>query len=217
MSTDATQPTPADESAAPAVVPVPRELARAVRGWLDHLDVERGVARNTLVSYTRDLDRYLDYLARAGVRGPGEVTEAHVAGFLAQVRSGSPGRMPLSAPSAARTLVAVRGLHRFLALEGKTSTDPAEGVRPPKTPLRLPKAIGVTEVERLLAAASLGTRRSRCGTGPCSRCSMGRGRGSRRRSGWTSTTWISMRAPSGCSARGPRSGSSRWAAMPERR
>ena len=156
MSTDSSQSAPAGDRSGPAVVPVPRELARAVRGWLDHLDVERGVARNTLVSYTRDLDRYLDYLARAGVRGPGEVTEAHVAGFLAQVRSGSPGRMPLSAPSAARTLVAVRGLHRFLALEGKTSTDPAEGVRPPKTPLRLPKAIGVTEVERLLAAASLG-------------------------------------------------------------
>ena len=87
MSTDATHPTPAEESAAPAVVPVPRELARAVRGWLDHLDVERGVARNTLVSYTRDLDRYLDYLARAVVRWPGEVTAGHVPRFLAQALS----------------------------------------------------------------------------------------------------------------------------------
>jgi integrase/recombinase XerD len=142
-----------------STIPTPavsRALARAVRGWLDHLDVERGVAHNTLVSYTRDLDRYLDYLARQGVSTPENVTEAHVSGFLADLRAGSPGRMPLSASSAARTLVAVRGLHRFLALEGRTLADPAEGVRPPKTPLRLPKAIGVDDVERLLAAASLG-------------------------------------------------------------
>ena len=106
-----------------STIPTPavsRALARAVRGWLDHLDVERGVARNTLVSYTRDLDRYLDYLARQGVSTPENVTEAHVSGFLADLRAGSPGRMPLSASSAARTLVAVRGLHRFLALEGRT-------------------------------------------------------------------------------------------------
>ena len=88
-----------------STIPTPavsRALARAVRGWLDHLDVERGVARNTLVSYTRDLDRYLDYLARQGVSTPENVTEAHVSGFLADLRAGSPGRMPLSASSAAR-------------------------------------------------------------------------------------------------------------------
>jgi integrase/recombinase XerD len=50
----------------------------------------------------------------------------------------------------------VRGFHRFLALEGVTGTDPAEGVAPPKVPKRLPKAISITEVENLLAAASLG-------------------------------------------------------------
>jgi len=61
----------------------------------------------------------------------------------------------LSASSAARTLVAVRGLHKFLALEGGTLTDPAWGVAPPQAPKRLPKAISIDEVERLLAAASL--------------------------------------------------------------
>jgi integrase/recombinase XerD len=52
--------------------------------------------------------------------------------------------------------VAVRGFHRFLALEGVTQTDPAEGVAPPKVPKRLPKAISITDVENLLSAASLG-------------------------------------------------------------
>jgi len=62
----------------------------------------------------------------------------------------------LSASSAARTVVAVRGLHRFLALEGATDIDPAADVRPPTPPKRLPKAVSVDTVTRLLEAASLG-------------------------------------------------------------
>jgi len=58
--------------------------------------------------------------------------------------------------SAARTLVAVRGLHRFWLLEGVTAVDPAAGVRPPTPAKRLPKAISVSQVEALLAASSLG-------------------------------------------------------------
>lgn len=50
----------------------------------------------------------------------------------------------------------MRGFHRFLALEGETPTDPAGGVAPPKAPSRLPKAISIDEVERLLSAASAG-------------------------------------------------------------
>jgi len=52
--------------------------------------------------------------------------------------------------------VAVRGFHRFLALEGEVAGDPAANVAPPKPPARLPKAIPIESVERLLAAASVG-------------------------------------------------------------
>jgi integrase/recombinase XerD len=62
----------------------------------------------------------------------------------------------LSASSAARAVVAVRGLHRFLAQEGTTDGDPARDVRPPTPPKRLPKAISVDAVTRLLDAASVG-------------------------------------------------------------
>lgn len=72
------------------------------------------------------------------------------------LREGAPDRPPLSASSAARTLVAVRGFHKFLLLEGETTSDPAHAVAPPKPPARLPKAIAVEQVERLLEAASVG-------------------------------------------------------------
>lgn len=83
-----------------------------------------------------------------------EITERDVRGFLLVLREGDPEHPPLSAGSAARALVAVRGLHRFALREGLAPDDPAHGVRPPTPPRRLPKAISVRDVERLLAAAS---------------------------------------------------------------
>jgi integrase/recombinase XerD len=137
-------------------VPPSSAVERAARGWLNHLDVERGVAANTLTSYRRDLARYTAYLATQGVHDPAGITETHVSDFLATLREGSADHPPLAASSAARTLVAVRGFHRFLALEGDVATDPAGAVSPPRPPARLPKAISVEDVERLLQAASVG-------------------------------------------------------------
>jgi integrase/recombinase XerD len=84
------------------------------------------------------------------------VQESDVSEFLAGLREGGGGHPPLSVSSAARTLVAVRGLHRFWLLEGVTAVDAAAGVRPPTPAKRLPKAISVDQVEALLHAASVG-------------------------------------------------------------
>jgi integrase/recombinase XerD len=129
-------------------------MAEVVEGYLDHLAVERGLAVNTLGAYRRDLRRYVDFLAARGLRDPGRVREQEVTDFLAAIRTGDDGAAPLRASSAARTVVAVRGLHKFLALEGRTATDPAGLVQPPTTPKRLPKAISLDAVERLLAGVN---------------------------------------------------------------
>lgn len=118
--------------------------------------VERGLAANTLLSYRRDLRRYVDFLASDAVCSLSDVTELTVAEFLASLRAGSGQHPPLSATSAARTVVAVRGLHRFALREGLTAFDPSARVRPPTPARRLPKAISVQEVSRLLAAAGSG-------------------------------------------------------------
>jgi integrase/recombinase XerD len=139
--------------------PAPAEqtpLARVVLGYLQHLEVERGLARNTLGAYRRDLDRYLAFLSARGVGEATAVTETDVAAFLAAIRTGEDDRPALTASSSARTVVTVRGLHRFLAREGVTPDDPAREVRPPSTPTRLPKAISVDSVTRLLEASSAG-------------------------------------------------------------
>jgi integrase/recombinase XerD len=128
-------------------------VERAVTGYLDHLTVERGLAANTVSSYRRDLRRYTEFLAAAGVRGLREVAESDVAAFLAALREGNDEHPPLSATSAARAVVAVRGLHRFALLDGLVTDDVAHEVRPPAPARRLPKAIPVQSVVALIEAA----------------------------------------------------------------
>ncbi len=127
--------------------------ASVVRAFLDHLAVERGAAANTLSSYRRDLDRYLDYLAGAGIESVAAVDAGVIGAFLAHLREGDEGHPPLSASSAARAVVAVRGLHRFALRDGLVEVNVAADVRPAAPPRRLPKAITLEEVERLLDAA----------------------------------------------------------------
>jgi integrase/recombinase XerD len=137
-------------------IPGPTPLATAVRDYLNHLAVERVLAANTLTSYRRDLARYTELLAEAGVGSLTEVGPGEVGRFLARLREGDADHPPLAASSAARAVSAVRGLHRFAVREGVTAADPTADLKPPALPRRLPKAISVDEVLRLLAAAGAG-------------------------------------------------------------
>jgi integrase/recombinase XerD len=126
-----------------------------LQGYLDHLTIERGVAANTLSSYRRDLRRYSEHLLTRGVDDLRNVTEPDVSEFLVALRRGDPdtGSVALSAVSAARALIAVRGLHRFAAAEGLTDLDVARAVKPPTPSRRLPKSLSVDDVLALLDGA----------------------------------------------------------------
>ena len=132
---------------------VPRDLERVVAAYLDHLTVERGLSVNTLASYRRDLRRYVADLSARGIERLDQVTETDVSEFLAALRRGGDEHPPLRASSAARAVVAARGLHRFAAREGLVGADAAAAVRPPAPARRLPKALPVDQVLALLAAA----------------------------------------------------------------
>ncbi|RZQ60324.1 site-specific tyrosine recombinase XerD [Amycolatopsis suaedae] len=121
-----------------------------IAAYLDHLTVERGTSRNTLDSYARDLRRYAAHLESCGVVALPEVTEEQVTAFGVALRSGDDEHRPLATSSAARALVAVRGLHKFAQAEGICEQDPARDVRPPAAARRLPKALPLDDVLRLL-------------------------------------------------------------------
>ncbi len=115
--------------------------------------MERGLAENTLKSYRRDLRRYVAHLADEGIDEVSAIKETTVAGFLMALREGDSEHPPLSAGSAARTVVAVRGFHKFAVREGLAQVDPAAGVRPPAPAKRLPKALPLADIERILEVA----------------------------------------------------------------
>ncbi|MBZ5740740.1 site-specific tyrosine recombinase XerD [Nocardioides mangrovi] len=129
------------------------EISRAVRTYLDHLSVERGLAANTLTSYRRDLRRYADFLASTGIEDLDGVSEATVTAFLVRLREGDAEHPPLTSTSAARTVVAVRGFHKFAVADGLATLDPASAVKPPSPAKRLPKALPLADVEAILDAA----------------------------------------------------------------
>ncbi|WP_204080920.1 site-specific tyrosine recombinase XerD [Mycobacterium riyadhense] len=130
-------------------------LETQLQGYLDHLTIERGVAANTLSSYKRDLRRYSKHLSDRGINDLAKVGEDDVSEFLVALRRGDPesGAVALSAVSAARALIAVRGLHRFAAAEGLAELDVARAVRPPTPGRRLPKSLTIDEVLALLEGA----------------------------------------------------------------
>jgi integrase/recombinase XerD len=107
------------------------------------------MAKNTLAAYSRDLRRYQKYLADLGVTEPSEVTKLQVAAFGEQLVT----KFGLKATSVARVLSGVRGLHRFWLMEQVTVNDVSATIKPPNPAKRLPKAISLSEVEKLLAAA----------------------------------------------------------------
>lgn len=134
----------------------PVSLERELATYLAHVRVERGLAQNTVQAYARDLSRYMAYLSSRGVTSLADATPDLVADFAQAVSAGADGGSPLSAASSARTVVAVRGLHRFAVAEGWSLDDPALDVKPRHTPVRLPKALSVEQVDAILEAAAAG-------------------------------------------------------------
>ena len=129
-------------------------VARAAELFLRHAAVEKGLSRNTLAAYRRDLDRYAAHLAGLGVAEIEAVGPELVQGYAEELAAPSDeGAVAASPASRARMLSTVRGLHRFLVEEGRLDRDPTERLTPPRLPKALPKALTVDEMARLLAAA----------------------------------------------------------------
>lgn len=126
-------------------------LDRALDAYLRHVTIERGLSSHTVGAYRRDLEGYRDWITAEGIEDTADITPAVIDRFIADRASAEP---PPAATSLARLQSSVRGWHRFLAREGIEADDPTGRLRPPKTPRRLPKALTIDQVERLLAAPS---------------------------------------------------------------
>ena len=138
-------------------VEVAPAISAAISRFLDFLTVERGLSRNTLEAYRRDLLRYSRFLAQTGVQDPTNVPEALVSKFVGHL-SATPfaeGRR-YSASSVARVLAAVRMFHLFLVREGETDANAAQGVVRPKVPRTLPRPLSIGDVTAILKGCGEG-------------------------------------------------------------
>lgn len=115
--------------------------------FLNYLLVEKGLGRNTLEAYSRDVGKYLNYLEGLGYGTFDQVRPLDVAAFIGQLKDAG-----LSPRSRARALSAIRMLHRFLVVENYCATNPTAIIEAPKTGSKLPSVLSSREVERLLAA-----------------------------------------------------------------
>jgi len=116
----------------------------ALRLFLEYMTVEKGLSRNTVLSYARDVNKLLSALKtrRVPLR---RVTEETLVGFIhGESQAG------LSARSLARLISALRSFFRFLVLSGLLKRDATSRLTTPSTWLTLPKFLSVTEAETLL-------------------------------------------------------------------
>jgi integrase/recombinase XerD len=127
-----------------------------LHGWidvyLDHLRVERALAKNTLEAYARDINALAAHVGAE--TEPRDVTTDMVASMMADnVQRG------FGAGSSARQASAVRGFFRFLVRERAIEEDPTALLERPKVERKLPRVLSFEEVERLLAAPDTTTDR----------------------------------------------------------
>jgi integrase/recombinase XerD len=136
-----------DPSANSSVLPILPE----VQLFLDFARVEKGLARNSIESYHRDLIEFSRFVHKLG-KSSGEITREDLRNFLKLLYERN-----LAPRSAARILVSIRGFFAFLVREGRVEHDPTSEIEAPKLDQSLPKTLSADEVEQLLAQPDTST------------------------------------------------------------
>lgn len=127
-------------------------MEELIARYLQYVTVEKGLSRNTIEAYQRDLNYYRNFLKSRHIDAPGSITEKAVFDYLVSRRQGN-----LQAASIARSLVSIRNFHQFLLQENISTQDPTENLDAPKLEKHLPKTLSGIQVETLLNQPDLST------------------------------------------------------------
>lgn len=122
-----------------------------IREYLSFLQVEKGLSKNSLESYRRDLARLRAAAEAAGCE-PHLLGKAEMAQFVMSLS-----REGLAPKSVGRALSAVRGFYRFLLLDGHVKADPTSDISAPHGEQKLPRFLTQMEMEKLLEASDIST------------------------------------------------------------
>ena len=131
---------------------IPDTFAEPLESFLAWLELERGLSKNTLQAYARDLAQCVEFFVQEGVADWTQVEPVHVSAWTASLS-----RADFARSSQARKLSALRMLARHLVRENVRKDDVTELLNAPKLSRKLPEVLTFEEVERLLNAPSTAT------------------------------------------------------------
>lgn len=126
---------------------------KIIKEFLDYSIFEKGLSNNTIASYARDLSRYNGYLAKNGV-DVCKAVSANITGHLTGLIG-----VGLSVRSYTRSLIAIRGLYRYLYKKKLINENPCDNIDLPRFNQKLPDFLTIEEVDKLLSAPSADTVR----------------------------------------------------------
>ncbi|MCE4047147.1 MULTISPECIES: site-specific tyrosine recombinase XerD [Bacillaceae] len=120
-------------------------MEEQLKDFMHFLLVEKGLAKNTLVSYERDLKSYSKYMKEVEMVGLTDIQRAHIVRFLGFLKDNGK-----SSKTIARHIASIRAFHQFLFRDRVTEEDPTVHIESPQGERSLPKVLSMKEVEALL-------------------------------------------------------------------
>ncbi|MDQ0213760.1 integrase/recombinase XerD [Oikeobacillus pervagus] len=118
-----------------------------LQDFIHFMVVEKGLAKNTVISYERDLKHYIQYLKNVEqLSSLNEVSRVHILQFLNHLKS-----QQKSVKTIARHIASIRSFHQFLLREKAVDQDPTVHIETPQMERTLPKVLNLAEVEALLS------------------------------------------------------------------
>lgn len=128
------------------------QMDNIIQEYLHHLRIEQGLATNTVQSYKRDLQKYVNFLKERSFSNFNEVTKSDVQAYLSQLNDEK-----LATSSISRMVSALRQFHKYLVQEKIISHNPMDELKLPKKKQSLPKSLTVAEVEQILGTPDVNT------------------------------------------------------------
>ena len=123
-----------------------REMSvEALSEYIEYLEIERGLAKNSIEAYGRDLSAFMDFFSQSGKEFPAQVERIDISTYILYLREHD-----FTPSSVIRKIASVRGFFKWCYANGYCESNPTLTIERPKLPQRLPKVLSVKEIEEIL-------------------------------------------------------------------